>query len=68
MLSAESLTRENPGLELLVAVAYGGRWDLVQACRTLVADAPPEARSRRTSAKRRSPSVLRSRAYPTRIC
>ncbi len=38
MLSAEALTRENPGLELLVAVAYGGRWDLVQACRTLVAD------------------------------
>jgi undecaprenyl diphosphate synthase len=38
MLSAESLTRENPGLELLVAVAYGGRWDLVQACRALSAD------------------------------
>ena len=39
MLAAEALTRENPGLELKVAVAYGGRWDLVQACRSLCADA-----------------------------
>jgi len=39
MLAAEALTRANPGLELNVAVAYGGRWDLVQACRSLCADA-----------------------------
>ena len=38
MLTAEALTRGNPGLELTVAVAYGGRWDLVQACRSLSAD------------------------------
>src|ERR1022692_1397148 len=38
MLAAEALTRHNTGLELLVAVAYGGRWDLVQACRSLSAD------------------------------
>jgi undecaprenyl diphosphate synthase len=35
MQDAESLTGRNGGLELLVAVAYGGRWDIAQACRTL---------------------------------
>lgn len=39
MLAAEALTQRNTGLGLLVAVAYGGRWDIVQACRSLVADA-----------------------------
>ena len=31
---AESLTEKNSGLRLQVAVAYGGRWDIVQAART----------------------------------
>ena len=35
MLTAEELTENNGGLSLLVAVAYGGRWDIVQACRAL---------------------------------
>jgi undecaprenyl diphosphate synthase len=35
MQDAEALTAANRGLELLVAVAYGGRWDLAQACREL---------------------------------
>ena len=39
MRDAESLTAENSGLALMVAVAYGGRWDIAQACRTLAADA-----------------------------
>jgi undecaprenyl diphosphate synthase len=39
MIAAESLTRDNTGLCLLVAVAYGGRWDIVQACRSLCIDA-----------------------------
>jgi undecaprenyl diphosphate synthase len=38
MLAAEALTRSNAGLVLTVAVAYGGRWDIVQACRALAAD------------------------------
>jgi undecaprenyl diphosphate synthase len=37
MEGAETLTGCNRGLELLVAVAYGGRWDIVQACRKLAA-------------------------------
>lgn len=32
---AETLTANNTGLKLVIAVNYGGRWDLVQACRKL---------------------------------
>jgi len=38
MIAAEALTDNNTGIELLVAVAYGGRWDIVQACRSLARD------------------------------
>jgi undecaprenyl diphosphate synthase len=34
---AESLTRDNTGLTLSVAFNYGGRWDIVQACRKAIA-------------------------------
>ncbi len=39
MSGAEKLTADNAGLRLIVAVAYGGRWDIAQACRALVRDA-----------------------------
>jgi undecaprenyl diphosphate synthase len=39
MRNAETLTADNPGLVLIVAMAYGGRWDIAQACRSLAADA-----------------------------
>jgi undecaprenyl diphosphate synthase len=35
MADAESLTEANLGLGLNVAVAYGGQWDIAQACRSL---------------------------------
>jgi undecaprenyl diphosphate synthase len=38
MQSAEQLTEANAGLRLIVAVAYGGRWDIARACRSLAAD------------------------------
>jgi undecaprenyl diphosphate synthase len=38
MCDAEALTFGNTGLVLFVALAYGGRWDLAQACRSLAAD------------------------------
>jgi undecaprenyl diphosphate synthase len=38
MQEAEALTASNPGLTLSVALAYGGRWDIAQACRSLAAD------------------------------
>ncbi len=33
--ASEAQTRENSGLNLIVAVAYGGRWDIVNAARQL---------------------------------
>jgi undecaprenyl diphosphate synthase len=39
MQSAEQLTAHNTGLKLNVAMAYGGRWDIAQACRSIAADA-----------------------------
>jgi len=38
MADATSLTEANTGLGLCVAVAYGGRWDITQACRSLARD------------------------------
>ena len=38
MQDAESLTASNTGLGLMVAVAYGGRWDITQASRSLAGD------------------------------
>ena len=38
MADSESLTEGNSGLVLLVAVAYGGRWDIAQACRALAGE------------------------------
>jgi undecaprenyl diphosphate synthase len=38
MDEAESLTASNRGLTLSVALAYGGRWDIAQACRALADD------------------------------
>jgi len=38
MLQAEALTADNTGLVLCVAFAYGGRWDIAQACRALASE------------------------------
>jgi undecaprenyl diphosphate synthase len=35
MQTSEALTAANTGIGLMVAVAYGGRWDIAQACRRL---------------------------------
>jgi undecaprenyl diphosphate synthase len=35
--AAEERTRNNSGLNLIVAVAYGGRWDIVEATKVLAA-------------------------------
>ncbi len=33
--AAESLTRPNTGLNLVIAANYGGRWDMIEAARTI---------------------------------
>jgi undecaprenyl diphosphate synthase len=38
MAASEELTAANPGLNLQVAVSYGGRWDIVQAARRVAAE------------------------------
>ena len=38
MQQAETLTAGNTGLVLCVAFAYGGRWDIAQACRALAGE------------------------------
>src|ERR1700677_2733374 len=38
MLDAEALTAGNPGLGLMVAIAYGGGGHIAQSCRSLAAD------------------------------
>ncbi len=35
ILAAEKLTKNNSGLKLIVAIDYGGRWDIIQAVRQL---------------------------------
>ena len=35
MFQAEELTRSNTGLRLNIAINYGGRWDVTQACRQI---------------------------------
>jgi undecaprenyl diphosphate synthase len=39
MADAEAMTAANAGLGLIVAMGYGGRWDITQACRALALDA-----------------------------
>lgn len=43
--AAEQQTERNNGLTLIVAVAYGGRWDIVNAARRLAAKVAGEAMS-----------------------
>jgi undecaprenyl diphosphate synthase len=38
MVAAEQRTADNHGMTLVIAVAYGGRWDVMQAVRQLAAD------------------------------
>ena len=40
---AEELTRTNTGLRLIIAMNYGGRWDVTQACRAIARRVRDEA-------------------------
>ena len=59
---AEALTASNGGLRLMVAVAYGGRWDITQACRSLAQDVAAGTVggiANRRRAHRRAPGACR---------
>ncbi|MEN7342055.1 MAG: polyprenyl diphosphate synthase [Pseudomonadota bacterium] len=45
MRDAEQLTAGNTGLSLQVAVGYGGRWDIVESCKTLASEVASGARA-----------------------
>lgn len=38
MQKAETLTQQNSGMRLIIAVNYGGRWDILQAVRKIIKD------------------------------
>ena len=40
---AEELTRTNTGLRLIIAMNYGGRWDVTQACRAIACQVRDES-------------------------
>lgn len=40
--AAENLTQENTGLNLNIAANYGGRWDIIDACRSMCSDVKTE--------------------------
>ncbi len=58
MEAAENLTRDNKGLVLVVALAYGGRWDIVKAARMLISD---------VTAGRLSPDEIDEEAFGDRL-
>ena len=68
MVDSESLTEANSGLGLMVAVAYGGRWDIAQACRALAGEvAAGTLRRVGHRRSRKSGRGSRSAVFPTRI-
>lgn len=38
IIDAQELTKNNTGMKLLIAVDYGGQWDIVNACRQMARD------------------------------
>jgi len=56
--AAEHRTQANQRMELVIAVAYGGRWDLVQSARQLAADA---------AAGRLDPAAIDSACFESRL-
>ncbi len=38
ILEAQALTKDNTGMKLLIAVDYGGQWDIVNACQQIARD------------------------------
>jgi undecaprenyl diphosphate synthase len=63
--AAEARTQRNSRMDLLVAVAYGGRWDIVQAARKLAADAAAGRLDPAAIDETKLASVLQTAGYPS---
>lgn len=59
MAAAEAQTRANDRLHLTIAASYGGRWDIVQAARSLAAD---------VAAGRLAADAIDESLFASRIC
>jgi undecaprenyl diphosphate synthase len=64
--AAEQKTRGNTRLDLVVAVAYGGRWDIVQAARKLAAEAAAGKLDPASINEAKLASALQDRRLPER--
>jgi undecaprenyl diphosphate synthase len=62
--AAEAQTRCNTRLDLVVAVAYGGRWDVVQAARKLATEAAAGRLDPTAIDEAKLASALQTAAYP----
>ena len=62
----EALTRENRRMTLIFALNYGGRGDIVDAAKRIMAEG--RHLRLRASTRRPSPPIFRPRASPTRTC
>ena len=63
--AAEERTQRNSRMDLLVAVAYGGRWDLVQAARKLAADVAAGRLDPAAIDETRLASALQTAGFPS---
>jgi len=63
--AAEARTEKNSRMDLLVAVAYGGRWDLVQAARKLAAEAAAGRLDPAAIDEAKVASALQTAGYPS---
>jgi undecaprenyl diphosphate synthase len=63
--AAQARTCANKRLDLVVAVAYGGRWDIVQAARKLAADAVAGRLDPAAIDEAKLTSMLQTAGYPS---
>jgi undecaprenyl diphosphate synthase len=64
MAAAEQHTAANEGLQLQIAVSYGGRWDIVQACRELAGECARGALAVKDITEQRFSAALALAALP----
>jgi len=65
---AQAQTAHNDKLHLTIAANYGGRWDILQATRNMLAQQPELASAPEISKKRYSSLIFRWLGHPSRIC